>query len=84
MDEFEVGSLKRDIDLSMDELAGLFLGCFGDGWVAMAEIGDADAGGEIEHLTASDHGDIAAGTALDDFSRETSNAFGYVFSTKLC
>ena len=47
-DELEVRFLEGDVDLAMDQLADLGLSGFGDGGMAVAEVGDADAAGEIE------------------------------------
>ena len=49
----------------------------------MAKVGDADTAGEIEHLAASYHGDIAAGAALDDLAYESTNASGYMLGAEL-
>ena len=40
--------MEGDVDLAVDQLADLGLGGFGDGRVAVAEVGDADAAGEVE------------------------------------
>ena len=65
--ELKVRLLECDVDLAVDELAGLFLCRFGHGRVAMAQIRDANAASEVQVFAAAHHGDIAAGTTLDDF-----------------
>lgn len=75
--------MKCYVDLTVDELASLLLGCLCHGRMAMAEIGDANAAGEIEHLAASNHGDIASRAALDDLSCKSTDASGYVRDAEL-
>ena len=65
--QVKVRFLESDVDLAMHQLASLFLRRLGHGRVAMAQIGDANAAGEVQIFAAAHHGDIAARAALDDF-----------------
>ena len=67
LDQFNVRLLECDIDLAMNELAGLFLCRLGHSRMAMAQVRNADAAGEVQVFAAAHHGDIAARAALDDF-----------------
>lgn len=67
----------------MDELARLELGSFCNGRVAMAEIRNADAAGEVEEASATHHSDIAAGATLDDFRCQPADASGYMLGAEL-
>jgi hypothetical protein len=54
-----------------------------DLWVAVAQVGDADATGKVEVLAAADHCYIAAGSALEDLWREAADAFGDMLGAEL-
>jgi len=83
VDELEVWLLKGNVDLAMDEFAHLVLRGLCDFWVAVAQVGDTDAAGEVEVFAAADHCYVAAGSALEDFWREATNAFGDMFGAEL-
>lgn len=53
--QVDVRLLKCDVDLAMHELANLCLCRLGDGRVAVAEISDADAAGEVQVFPATHH-----------------------------
>ena len=50
----------------------------------MAQIGDADAAGEIEHFASTGHGHVGAGTALNDLSRQSTNSPRNMAGAELC
>ena len=82
-DELEVGLLEGDVYLAVHEFAHLVLCGFGYCWVAVAEVGDADAAGKVEVFAAADHCYIAAGSALEDLWREAADAFGDMLGAEL-
>jgi len=51
--------------------------------MAVSEVGNAYATGEVEILATFGGGDVAASTSLEDVARETANAFGNVFGAEL-
>ena len=51
--------------------------------MAVAEVGDADADGEVEIALAADHGHVAAGAGFNHFGGEPTDAFGDVFDAEL-
>ncbi len=78
LDQLEIRPLKGDVDLCVHHLGGLGLCGFGHGGVAVAEVGDADAAGEVEHFATGGHGHVAAGAGVDYFGREAAYAAGDV------
>jgi len=81
--KLEVRLLESNVDLAVDKLAHLVLCGLGDGWVAMAQVRDTNASGEVEVFAATHHAHIAAASALDDLGREATDAFGDMLSAEL-
>ena len=54
LDQSEVGLVEANVDLTVNEGGALLLRRLGDDGVAVAEVGDSDARGEVEHDLAAD------------------------------
>ena len=50
--------------------------------MAMAQISDSNAAGEVQVLPPAHHGDIATGSAFDHLVGEAADAFGDVFGAE--
>lgn len=75
--------MEGNVDLAVDQLVDLGVYCFVDGGVAVAEVGDANAAGEVEVFSTFGGGYIATCTSLEDVGRESAYAFGYVLGAEL-
>lgn len=82
--EVEVRLLERNVDLRVHHLAHLRLRRFGDARVTVAQVRDADAAGEVEHLASARHGHVAAGAALDHLRRQPPDASRDMAGAELC
>lgn len=68
--------------LGVDDLVDLLVGGLGDARVAVTEVGDADAAGEVEELAPLVIPNPAARALLEDVGRQTGDAASNMLGAK--